>query len=68
MLPLRGRTHVPHAVRNRRGLTNLRGDRLELRRCRADLLLWRVQLRVSGVVVVVLWGPLGTYPVPHGHS
>ena len=59
MLPLCGRTHVPLAVRGCRGLIKLRGDRLELGRSHAGLLLGLIQLRVSGVFVVVVWlGPL----------
>jgi hypothetical protein len=59
VLPPCGRTHAPHAVRNRRGLFKLRRDRLELGRSHAGLLLGLIQLRVSGVFVVVVWlGPL----------
>ena len=59
MLPPCGRTQFPHAVRNRRGLFKLRRDRLELGRSHAGLLLGLIQLRVSGVFVVVVWlGPL----------
>ena len=50
MLPLRGRTQVPHAVCVRRGLNKLPCDRLELGRRHAGLLFQPIQQRVSGSV------------------
>ena len=50
MLPLCGRTHVPRTVCVRRGLNKLQGDRLELGRRVAGVLLGLIQQRVSGSV------------------
>ena len=50
MLPLRGRTQVPHAVCVRRSLNKFLCDRLERERRHAGLLLQLIQQRVSGSV------------------